>query len=483
MSYAQRDSSYLFKFNTKPKKFFYNPGLPAERSNEIYDRFYLIQSANAGQPDAQHIVGLRYLTGQGFPADTAMSLYWIEKAASQGHLQANYNLGIFLINGWGNIWNPFLAYRSFYYAAENGMPLAQYVIGIIHTDNLIVKQDYYKAYSWLKKAKQGGIEDADEVIEKLESLGINSEIDISTATAIKEPEDNSLSPKIIPVYINFDEDTTREISPFTLIQDFNTYATSKEVINFKINNEDEIGENITKLAELVNYGSGEAALLMAIRYENGGEKFLAAEYYMRAFRNEAPKSTYFLNKMIKDERFFPMIESGAFNGNSSAQYVWACLTALDIKFKTTDDDAFTLWNRAAKNNHIPSLIELGQAYYSGNGVERDRDKAFAFWNLAASLDSKDASIRIALAVVRDMPESPAVIEAIKILIQAADYGSNFGSFGLGYVYENGIGVNFSLPSAVKYYREAAQRGSRIALRSLSRIYDSIRPDDPEFTLK
>ena len=70
-----------------------------------WDEFMLVRNANAGDPLAQHELGLRYLTRNGFPADTPKAAYWIQKAAAQKLTTARYNYGLLLNNGWGVAWN------------------------------------------------------------------------------------------------------------------------------------------------------------------------------------------------------------------------------------------------------------------------------------------------------------------------------------------------------------------------------------------
>ena len=80
------------------------------------------------------------------PADTIKGAYWIKQAADQKLTAAQFNYGILLINGWGVDWNPFEAFKQFYYAALDGMAQAEYVVGLLYTDNLIIKRDMAEAY-------------------------------------------------------------------------------------------------------------------------------------------------------------------------------------------------------------------------------------------------------------------------------------------------------------------------------------------------
>jgi uncharacterized protein len=140
----------------------------------FWDEFMLVRNANAGDPLAQHELGLRYLTRNGFPADTVKAAFWIRKAADQKLRTARYNYGLLLNNGWGVPWNPFEAYRQFHSAAVDGMTEAEYVTGLLLTDNLTVPRDYGEAYRWESIAADSGYEPAREVLREFKRRGINA---------------------------------------------------------------------------------------------------------------------------------------------------------------------------------------------------------------------------------------------------------------------------------------------------------------------
>ncbi len=53
----------------------------------------LLKAAESGNADAQNSLGVLYLSGNGVPADHEKALSWAEKAAVQGHVQAQLRLG------------------------------------------------------------------------------------------------------------------------------------------------------------------------------------------------------------------------------------------------------------------------------------------------------------------------------------------------------------------------------------------------------
>ena len=58
-------------------------------------------SAEAGDPEAQFILGGLYLTGVGVPPDAAEAVAWYRRAAEQGHATAQSNLGAMYAEGRG----------------------------------------------------------------------------------------------------------------------------------------------------------------------------------------------------------------------------------------------------------------------------------------------------------------------------------------------------------------------------------------------
>ncbi|MFB3056848.1 MAG: tetratricopeptide repeat protein, partial [Ignavibacteriaceae bacterium] len=163
ISLAQDSTRSLAFKNNKPFRrspYFYRPDL----GYQIWQQFKLTQEANSGDVLAQHELGLRYLLGEGTTADTTKAVYWISKAAEQKLPSAMYNYAILLINGWGVDWDPFSAFNYFKGAAKAGMIQAQYVVGILYTDNLIVKRDLNYAYYWVQKSADEGYEPAEDVV-------------------------------------------------------------------------------------------------------------------------------------------------------------------------------------------------------------------------------------------------------------------------------------------------------------------------------
>ena len=488
--------SLAFKKNRpyRNNPYFYQPDL----SYQLLQQFKLVQIANSGDPLAEHELGLRLLTGEGIAADTATAVYWIRKAASQKLASAQYNYGIILINGWGTDWNPFTAYENFLSAAESGMSQAQYVVGILHTDNLIVPRDWNKSYYWIKKSADDGFEPAKEVLIELSSKvskefkdSVQQEkFTLTNDKTVKENKENlNIQPSVGLVFIDFDmqSDTVREITDEMLISDLKRLELNIVKDSLSIKNDSTLTvfsdkRKLNILCQLAEYGSHEAQTILGRLYEQGNfvvkNKLLAAEYYIRATILDSPRSAFLLWQSIREKDFYNILNYAVQIGDATAQFVWYGLQKLGYDNRLTEKDAIDLLQKASAQNHIPAIIELGFNYYSGKYVKIDMQKGLEYWKVAEKLGSPEAEVRIITSKIFD--SNTILTNEISSLEKFENNGSILAQFTMGYCYENGIGVKKSIPIAVKYYRNAAQRGNQYAYEQLKRLYNNLRPNTEVF---
>ncbi|MFA3782364.1 tetratricopeptide repeat protein [Melioribacteraceae bacterium 4301-Me] len=483
------------------KKEDYSPVRTKYVSYTLLTSYILVQEANKSDPFAQHELGLRYLLGKGFPADTVKAIYWIRKAVDQNLPFANYNYAILLYNGIGVPWNPFDAFYHFKKAADAGLPDAQFAMGIFYTDNLVVNRDYKKAYYYFKSSADAGYEQAKKAINELKRIGFVPTDSMGNDTKVAKNID--LTAPLIDVgwdldFYNFQKDSATvndssiEILSTKDKNDLLKYLGINDSLNV-------INLSDTTITGIIDYtaksGSPEALLLKARAIEKGRiynkDLVMAAAYYLRSLRLGANKAAQYLIKMIQNKLFYNLLKSQVKQNNPDAMYVWAGLTALGLDYQLTNQQALEFLVKASKMNHIPSLLELGLCYYSGQLVKQDKKQAFYYWEMAADLGSIEASVRIAFANILQRTETNTeyrheensdLMKDLYTLQKAANQGSVLAQSALAYCYEKGIGFKENKAYAVKLYRLSAQRGSEAAYNSLKRMYDEIRPNDEIFKI-
>ncbi|MFZ1280465.1 MAG: tetratricopeptide repeat protein [Ignavibacteriaceae bacterium] len=497
---AQDTTKSLAFKNNRPYRnnpYFYQPDL----SYQLLQQFKLVQIANSGDPLAQHELGLRLLTGEGIAADTVTAVYWIKKAASQKLTSALYNYGIMLINGWGTDWNPFAAYDNFLLAAQSGMKEAQYIIGILYTDNLIVKRDWNKSYYWIKKSSNAGYEPAKPVLLEVEprvSISFKDSVDgnkfvLANDNFSKQNDDSKIKPSFGLVFIDFDmqSDTVQDISDNILISDLTKLDIPIIQDSLHLENDSTLTafyekDKINLLNKLADFGSHEAQTILGKLYQDGNyigsNKLLAAEFYIRATILDSPRAAFLLWKLIRDKDFYNILNSAVQLNDPTAQFVWYGLKKLGYDNRLNDKDAIDLLQKAALQNHVPAIIELGFNFYTGKYVKQDKQKGIDLWKQAEKLKSVEASVRIAASKIFESNLNDDIKNEIALIIKSEKTGSILAQFTLAHCYDNGIGVTRDIPTAVKYYRDAAQRGNQFAFEQLKRLYDNIRPINEIFKM-
>lgn len=122
--------------------------------------------ALAGDADAQFNLGQAYKLGRGVPADMAQAEAWYRRAAKQGHLQAEDNLGLILFTANRRAEAmPFILN-----SAARGEPRAQYVLGTAHFNGDLAPQDWPRSYALTKRASDAGLGIASARLAQLDNL-------------------------------------------------------------------------------------------------------------------------------------------------------------------------------------------------------------------------------------------------------------------------------------------------------------------------
>lgn len=116
----------------------------------------LLKMAKQGHVVAQYNLGIMYGNGQGTSLDYKQSAKWFSKAAEQGDASAQYNLGVLYEHGQGVPLNRNQAIKWYTKAAEQGDASAQHNLGVLYEDN----QDYKQAINWYTKAADQGFIDS-----------------------------------------------------------------------------------------------------------------------------------------------------------------------------------------------------------------------------------------------------------------------------------------------------------------------------------
>ena len=121
----------------------------------------IIEKAKTGNENAQYTLGRYYFWGSnGGEQSYSKAAYWLERAAEQGHRDAQSMIGVCYDEGKGVEQSYSKAAYWWEKAAEQGNSDAQCNIGFCYDEGKGVEQSYSKAAYWYKKAAEQGNSDA-----------------------------------------------------------------------------------------------------------------------------------------------------------------------------------------------------------------------------------------------------------------------------------------------------------------------------------
>ena len=122
--------------------------------------------ADKGDADAQFNLGQAYRLGRGVPINLAAAKTWFERAADQGHVDAETTLGLLLFqNG-----DQPEGLKWLKKAADKGEPRAMLVYGTALVNGDSVTQDPALGYAYVSGAAAKGLEPAKDTLDQLDKL-------------------------------------------------------------------------------------------------------------------------------------------------------------------------------------------------------------------------------------------------------------------------------------------------------------------------
>jgi TPR repeat protein len=145
---------------------------------------WLTLSAVHGQPMAQYLLGTLYQRGVGTPVDMATAMQWYEAAAVQGNRKAMHDLAIAYADGSGGAKNPQEAARWFSRAASFGYVDSEFDLAVLYERGDGVPQSLLDAYKWYAVASAQGDSESKNRIDALKTQ-LNADDLVAATNAAK----------------------------------------------------------------------------------------------------------------------------------------------------------------------------------------------------------------------------------------------------------------------------------------------------------
>lgn len=134
----------------------------------------------------------------------------------------------------------------------------------------------------------------------------------------------------------------------------------------------EYREALEKYRTMATAGSIEAQLRVGWMYHTGrGVKVdlhEARRWYLLAAEKDSPEAQFYLGKLYRQEGLY--------------------------------QEAMNLFQKSAEQNYMPSIYELGVMYELGEGVPKDTNKAYMYYDQSARMGHLKAQRDIAVAMIK-----------------------------------------------------------------------------------
>ena len=162
----------------------FEDGVSASQKGDFKTAFsFYKKAAEQGELEAQFNVGLYYDIGRGVLQDYAEAVRWYKLAADQGYSAAQYNLGFMYANGEGVLQDYAEAVRWYKLAAVQGHSNAQARLGLRYAMGEGVLQDYLQAHMWANLAAVSMGEKAQKARDVIAELMTPQQIEKAQAMA------------------------------------------------------------------------------------------------------------------------------------------------------------------------------------------------------------------------------------------------------------------------------------------------------------
>ena len=130
------------------------------------------KAASEGYSPAQNMLGAMFKNGHGVQQDYEQAFEWFEKAAIQDYDEGQTNLALMYVGGVSNLENYSKGFKWMEKAAKQGHAIAQYFMGEMFRDKDFVDQpSTVEAFEWYQRAANQGLPDAQACIAEMYKQG------------------------------------------------------------------------------------------------------------------------------------------------------------------------------------------------------------------------------------------------------------------------------------------------------------------------
>jgi len=380
--------------------------------NEILKTIKL--RARAGDKYAQYKIATMYQDGIGIEKDAKKAKHWFKQSAKQGHLEAQFQLGMLLAST-----SSTEALRWLTKAAKQGHQQAGYALAPLITNTKAYnKNGIEESWRWLYHGMRN---DEPKVLYNLAVVLHKGNLGLPK-------NDSQLQPWL----------TYAANSGITFAQN--------DIAIYHVLNKTEAKRSLTWLEKAAKSGDIKSQFNLGLLFARG-ESF-------------SPN----------DEKALYWWELAEQNGSTKAELMLGLFYHLGRGTGRNEQDAIEWYENAADAGYHDALYNLAMIYYYGRGVEQNYKKsAYYLERLAKKGDAEAQNLYASLFL-----DGKGVIynpkQAISWFSRAAQVGNTNAMFNLATQYRSGNGIAQDDKKAMFWYKKAAEKNFAPAQNAIGYLY-------------
>lgn len=119
---------------------------------------------------------------------------------------------------------------------------------------------------------------------------------------------------------------------------------------------------------------------------------------------------------------------------------------------------------------LAELVNIGENYYFGRGIDKDVYKARKYFQKAATLGNEYGEVYLGLFYEKGLGGELDIEKAMYWYKKAAIKENAFAQYSMGCIYFNGEGINQNYEYSFNWYKKSAENGFAAAQHALSYLY-------------
>ncbi|HID35785.1 MAG TPA: sel1 repeat family protein [Ghiorsea sp.] len=374
------------------------------------------QQAQAGEKRAQYEAAKMYKSGIGVTKDLKKARKWFYQSARQGHVEAQFQLGMFLLN---NTSNTKESARWLSKAAKNGHSQAGYMLAPLLTNfNIHNRAEIKESWRWLYHGMR------------------NDEPKTLYNFAVILHQGQLSLPKSDGQFQSW----------LTYAANINIPFAQNDIAVFHVLQKTETKKSLQWLERAAKSGDVAAQFNLGLLFARGD-----------IFSPNDEQALY----------WWKLAEQ---NGNNKAQMMLALFYHLGRGVGRSEEKAIDWYEKAATSGHRDALYNLAMIYYYGRGVEQNYKKAAAYLNKLANKGDAEAQNLYASLFLDGKGVTYNPQTAITWFSRAAKAGNTFAMFNLATQYRSGNGIAQDDTKAMFWYKKAAERNYAPAQNAIGYLY-------------